>query len=79
MSGNIESSKKFNGNPLSFVQEDSGSSVSPYSSRINDRLSREVSAACDRFWIRRKLIPPFSATWYALKGMRKDSSIQSKI
>jgi hypothetical protein len=79
MSSRIEASKKFNGSPLSFAQEDHGSAVCAYSGRINDRLSIEVSEACDRFWIKRKLASPFSSTWFALRGMRKDSSIQSKI
>jgi hypothetical protein len=71
MSSRIEASKKINGSPLSLVPEEQGSASCTYSGRIHDRLSIEVSEACDRFWIKRKLVAPFSSTWFALRGIRK--------
>jgi hypothetical protein len=66
--------KKMNGNPLSLDLEERGPSERKH---VHDGLSRQVSEACDRFWIRRKLASPFSPTWFALQGMKR-SGIQSK-
>jgi hypothetical protein len=67
----MRAERRKNGNVISLMQEEMGSIHNPKSSRINDGLSAQVSAACDRFFDDRKMRRNFSDLWRGLRGIQR--------
>jgi hypothetical protein len=64
-----EPTSKMNGNVMRLQHEEPGSPYNSRSGRICDRLSLEVSEACDRFFRNRKMRTDFR--WIA-QSLRKN-------
>lgn len=59
--------RKMNGKVIYLQREEVGGLNNPRASRILDRLSKDVSEACDRFFEQRKMRRSFSDLWRGLK------------
>jgi hypothetical protein len=68
-----ESSAKMNGSIIRLQREEYGSPPNSHSGRICDRLSIEVSEACDRFFRRRKMQTDFR--WIAQRIRMKKEEV----